>query len=62
MTILQVVLIYIFWIAVFIFGWWEWHDSKSDFMEKGFGCCYVIFSILFLFAFTIGLLTGNILM
>lgn len=62
MSILKVIFIYIFWIATCAFGWWEWHDSESDFMEQGFGCCYVIFSILFLFFFTAALLTGNILL
>jgi hypothetical protein len=53
-------LLYALFIGIFFFGLWQWRSRKSDHVEKGFGFMYVGLSVLFLFVFSIGILTGNV--
>ena len=60
MTTFQIGLLYALFVGIFFFGLWQWRSRKSDPVEKGFGFMYVCLSVLFLFVFSIGILTGNV--
>jgi hypothetical protein len=60
MTTFQIGLLYALFVGIFFFGLWQWRSRESDPVEKGFGFMYVGLSVLFLFVFSIGVLTGNV--
>ena len=60
MTTFQIGLLYALFVGIFFFGLWQWRSYKSDPVEKGLCFMYVGLPVLFLFVFSIGVLTGNV--